>query len=99
MANAHLPRHHYAAKWVADKELKTPEEITFGLRLVSLPNGADKEAIRLEVLPDARRGRDADRQARAGEKFVLGSRPNRRLRESFAGSCSLKADVRGLVPA
>lgn len=44
MANAHLPRHHYAAKWVADKELKTPEEITdLGLLYVSLPDGSEKE--------------------------------------------------------
>ena len=43
MANARLPRHHYAAKWVADKELKTPEEVTFGLRLVSLPMAPTKK--------------------------------------------------------
>lgn len=51
MANAHLPRHHYAAKWVADKELKTPEEVTdLGLLYVSLPEGPEKEKVLLELL-------------------------------------------------
>ena len=64
MANAHLPRHHYAAKWVADKELKTPEEITFGLRLVSLPMAPTKKRCRwqfcqvlgVDVMPIGRLG-------------------------------------------
>jgi hypothetical protein len=51
MPSAHLPRHHYAASWNAEKELKTPEQITeLGVQFFSLPEGAEREALLLQLL-------------------------------------------------
>jgi hypothetical protein len=46
-----LRNEHYAAKWETEKEFKAAEQVTeLGIRFFSRPEGAEREALLLELL-------------------------------------------------